>query len=189
MADVREIYNRLLAQGYAEEVFSDVSGPRKREGKEIVTTCPDCSSSRFSFSTTEPLWKCWSCGRAGDWLDHLQQHRGLTFKEALAELARPAGVELSGNGCSKESHVDYERRALLLEAAHGYFVGHLFSGEERAQEALQYLLQRGYTEEEIRAMDVGAYTGQGALTAHLEGLGFSHREITEAGLLTQGFGE
>ncbi len=187
MADTQEIYNRLLARGYQETLFSDLEGLR-RSGRETAATCPFCGKAgKFSFSSEKPLWRCWSstCGRAGDWIAYLQERRGLEFREALELLAREAGVELSG-----ADHAGYQatrRRADILEAAQELFRQALSQPE--GQEVAKYLEARGYTPEEIQGMELGAYTGgQERLQQALEGQGYSRQEIQDAGLLTRGFG-
>ena len=94
MFDIQDIYNRLLAARYQETLFSDLAG-RRPQGQETTATCPFCEKAgKFSYNATRPVWKCWSCGEAGDWLQYLEKQRGLPFKEALLDLARQAGVEV-----------------------------------------------------------------------------------------------
>ena len=42
MDDVQAIYGILVAQGYQEELFSDLAGARRKEkgGRETLVSCP-----------------------------------------------------------------------------------------------------------------------------------------------------
>lgn len=187
MADIQEIYARLLAKGYQQELFGDLQG-QKRSGWETVATCPFCGKAgKFSFSSERPLWRCWSasCGKQGDWLQYLQERQGLEFAEALAVLAAAAGVELSA--AEETRYRARRRRADILEAAQELFRQALAA--PAGQEVARYLETRGYTPEEIQDMELGAYVGgQDGLREALEAQGYSRAEIQETGLLTRGFG-
>jgi DNA primase len=190
MTDIQNIYSILLARDYQETLFSSLTGQRKREGKEIRVDCPLCSSEgNFSYSTEEPLWHCWSCNQGGDWLDYLQNVRGLDFQRALQELASSAGVELSPQ--SQQAYQLYTRKADILEEAQELFKKRLMEqgpdGEYGA--VLKYLAVRGYSAEEMLEMELGAYTDRRELQEYLKAKGYSEKEIRESGLLTSGLGE
>lgn len=185
MTDLQEVYSILLARGYQDQLFSDLAG-RRRQSKETLATCPFCGKEgHFSYSSQEPVWRCFVCGEAGDWLHYLQKRRGLDFREALAKLATEAGLEIVGY--DKAKHEAYTRKASILEAAQAYFVQALYS--EAGRPVLQYLLQRGYGLEDIEAMELGAYVDRDGLQQELMRLGFSMEDIKTSGLLTRGFGQ
>jgi len=126
-ADIQEIYAILLARAYQDELFRDLGqGKKQKGGRETLVDCPLCQKAgHFSYSSIQPLWRCWSCQDGGDWLDYLQKAKRLDFREALQSLAQAAGVELSG-GDSK-AYQAYTRRANILEAAQELFVRELYS--------------------------------------------------------------
>ena len=83
MTDIQNIYSILLARGYQDELFSGL-GEVKRQGQETLTDCPFCGKERhFSYNSRKPLWRCWSCGEAGDWIDFLEKTKGYDFMMAL----------------------------------------------------------------------------------------------------------
>ena len=190
MADIQEIYARLLAAGYQSQLFSDVEEQRPASGgKETVGTCPFCSKAKhFSFSSEKSVWRCWSCQKSGDWLAYMQEQQRLDFREALQILADAAGVELAGG--DQQAWQQSQRRAGVLEAAQELFVQDLQEAStSEAQAVAGYLQERGYTAEEIKDMELGAYVGgQDRLKQRLEERGYTAQEISESGLLTGGFG-
>lgn len=187
-ADVQEVYGRLLASDFASrELFADLKDHKPaRGGRETTATCPFCGKTgHFQFSHEKPLWRCWHCNKAGDWLTYLQEKRGLEFRQALAYLADRAGVEL--DGADREHWQAYQKRADALEAAQQIFVQWL--KEPQGEPVRQYLEVRGYTAEEIADMELGAYVGgQDRLRVALGKACYDSQEIRDCGLLTGGFG-
>jgi DNA primase catalytic core len=189
MADIQTIYSILLARGYQEKLFSSLSGERKKKnaGRETLVDCPYCKKEgHFSYSSQEPVWRCWSCGEAGDWLDFLEKPKGYTFMDALQELASAAGIELSPQ--SQQAYQAYAKRADILEAAQDVFINSMINDTE-SQPVLDYLIERGYSAADIHSMQVGAFLDRQALLDELQKQGYTEQEIRETGLLTQGFGE
>jgi DNA primase catalytic core len=186
MADIQNIYSILLSRGYQDQLFSDLPGKRKKErgGTETLVDCPFCGKDgHFSYNSQRPVWKCWSCGESGDWIGYLEKHKRYDFFQALQELAYKAGVELSPQ--SQSNYQTYVRKADILETAQGLFIEDL----KTAQQVLAYLHDRGYSDDEIAGMDLGAYTDRQGLYARLKSEGYSEQEIKDSGLMTKGFGE
>ena len=188
MADIQEVYGRLLATDFAgRELFADLEGPKPAKGgRETTATCPFCHKpGHFQFSREKPVWQCWACKEAGDWLHYLQKAKGQDFRQALGYLAERAGVELAG--ADQEQWQAYQKRASVLEAAQTLFVSWL--QEPEGEPVRRYLEDRGYTSAEIADMELGAYVGgQERLRTALAKAGYDSPEIKDAGLLTGGFG-
>jgi len=128
MVNIQEIYARLLASAYQDKLFADLP-EAKRSGKETTAECPFCGKAhKFSYSSQKPLWKCWSCGKGGDWLDYLQEQRKLEFMEALQLLAKEAGVSIQLSQSYQQNYQAYTKRADLLEAAQSLFLQELNGG-------------------------------------------------------------
>lgn len=188
MADIQEVYGRLLATDFAgRELFADLEGQKPAKGgRETTATCPFCQKpGHFQFSREKPVWQCWACKEAGDWLHYLQKAKGQDFLQALSYLADRAGVELAG--ADQERWQAYQKRASVLEAAQALFVEWL--QEPAGEPVRQYLEARGYTSAEIADMELGAYVGgQERLRTALGKAGYGSPEIKDSGLLTGGFG-
>lgn len=185
MSDTREtiarIYAMLLAVDYQEELFSDLPDKRK-DGQDTKASCPFCHGNDFSYALREPVWRCWNCDKGGDWIEYLIERRGLSFLEAVQELAQDAHIELDGLLADSKEHQAYLRKASLLEAAQKFLQQALW--EPAGQPVLQYLLDRGYTEEDVRAMGLGAYADPEALKQALRNQGYSEEALRESGLLS-----
>ncbi len=187
MADIPDIYNVLLSRNYQEQLFSHIPGARKIQGRETLTDCPFChKEGHFSYSKDKPFWRCWSCGESGDWIKFLEKS-GSSFQDALSYLANAAGVQISSQ--NQAAYQSYTRKADILEAAHKYMYDELNKAQGKPAAVYQYLLDRGYLPEDIKHMEVGAYTDKQALQDYLLQQGYTQQEIKESGLLTKGFGD
>jgi len=183
MLDIeRDLYPVLLAMQYQETLFSDLEG-RKASGREVTASCPFCNKAEhFSYSLEKPVFQCWSCGTAGDWLLYLQKQRGLSFQESLAVLAEAASIQ--EDGLDMAAYKARARKASILEAAMEHFKKALSQPEGKPVYA--YLEARGYTKQDIEAMPVGAYVSRHKLQEALKRKEYTERDIEESGLLSIG---
>ena len=82
----------------AYDIVEVVSGyvRLKRVGRNFVGLCPFHSEKAPSFvvSPEKQIFKCFGCGVAGDVVTFYTKIKGLTFKEALLELAEKAGISV-----------------------------------------------------------------------------------------------
>jgi len=165
--EINEIYGRLLARDYALTLFGDL-GQAKKSGRGYMALCPfhEDKSPSFSFSTEKPLFHCFSCGKSGDWLTYIMERESLDFKEALDRLAKEAGVELRGH--DREAWERERGRADILERALEFFRGALW--KDGGKETLAYYKGRGYSEAEIKNMELGYYPGKAETGKFLKGL-------------------
>ena len=193
--DIQEIYDLLLLEGYQEKLFQDLRLQTKKVrteravskgGRETIVNCPFCGGDNFSYNDSKPVWKCWKCGKGGDWAKYLEQREGLLFPEALSRLAMAAGVEVSPD--AKQRAAERARRADIYEIAQelfSYNIQHVPG--KHIRDYLQKV--RGYSPAEIEGMELGAYTAKQELQEKLLASGFSEPEIQESGLLAYRLGE
>ncbi len=186
MADIQDIYSRLLGQRYQDRLFADLKFDH-REGRETLSSCPFCQDPKhFSYSSEEPVYRCWKCQASGDWIKYLIDTRqAADFREALILLAETAGVELPGY--DQEAYEAYRKKADLLEAAQRFFVQEL-KEMVNSEPVWDYLSQRGYSLDEIEGMGLGAYVSRDRMREILHRR-YTEQEIREAGLYTRGLGE
>jgi len=186
MADIQEIYTRLLASRYQERLFSDLREPEQEGRYDVRAFCPFCEPGggegrgHLTYSLSKPLWRCFQCGKQGDWLKYLMLSRRIEFVEALQLLAQAAGVEIELSDNYRAKHQAYTRKADLLEAAQDILARSLLQ-DQAAQPVRAYLEARGYTEEDVRLMSLGAYSA--SLQQQLKAQGYSEQELRDAGLL------
>ncbi len=155
--------------------------PLRQSGREYIARCPfhEERTPSFTVSPAKQFYHCFGCGAHGNAIGFLMTHEGLSFPEAVAELAARAGLEVPREARGGE---DETRHAPLLEllqrAAHLYA---RWLEEERPQ---GYLRRRGVRPGTARSFGLGyAPDGWDRL---LRALGRSPREqrlLVEAGLV------
>ena len=159
----------------------------KRAGREHSGLCPFHNEKTPSFTVNEEkgFYHCFGCGAHGSVFDFVMETENLSFPEAVERLAAEAGMEVPQD--SPEERARSERAKGLydvLEAAALYFEKQLRMPE--GKRALQYLLERGLTEETIKTYRLGfAPDGRGALKAALTKDGTTDDKLLEAGLVVQ----
>jgi DNA primase len=175
MADLNEIYEILLKNRYQERLFDDLD-KFSRHGDNYQACCPfhEDRTPSLSISGDKPLWYCHAGCGGGDWIDYLQRKNGFEFKEALQNLANEAGIKLDDN----KSYTKSEKSNMIFEDAQEYFVKSLFSS--KGEEGYEYLINRGYSEREIRAIEIGYYPGYDMTVKHLDSMGYSQHDIMTA---------
>jgi DNA primase catalytic core len=184
--DIQEIYSRLLARDYALTLFGDLE-KRKKSGRGYTALCPfhQEKAPSFSFSMDKPVYHCFGCGESGDWIRYLEKKERLPFQEALERLAREAGVELKGYDRERwEKEAEWGN---ALEMALSYFKTMLW--KEQGNETLNYLKGRGYSEDEIKEMELGFYPSQKEFKKHIEAKVNNIDTIKSLGLEVGGMGE
>jgi len=66
----------------------------KKGGANFMGLCPfhGEKSPSFSVSPTKQFFHCFGCGKSGDALGFLMEHAGMTFIEAVKDLAQQVGM-------------------------------------------------------------------------------------------------
>jgi DNA primase len=126
------------------------AGPRSYEG-----LCPfhDERTPSFSVEPMEKVYYCFGCQASGDVFTFVQETEGVDFKGALELLADRAGIELQvekEDPREAERRVRRERLLELLSRTASYYERYLSESDEAAH-ARTYLLERGLSEEILKA--------------------------------------
>ncbi|HKS92899.1 MAG TPA: CHC2 zinc finger domain-containing protein, partial [Tepidiformaceae bacterium] len=150
----------------------------QKSGRNFRGLCPFHTEKTPSFYvfTDRGTWRCFgSCGEGGDLFSFVQKRDGVEFKEALRELAREAGVELSAGSSQRRSRV--ERLASAMAAAVAYYEQQLAG--EGGSEARAYLAdKRGIRPETAAAFHLGwAPDDWRGLRGYLHGRGYSDDDL------------
>ncbi len=149
--------------------------------------CPfhDERTASFHVSPDESLYHCFGCQSSGDAFDFVMQTEGLDFKDALEALANRFGVQLQSEAEDPLAASRRERRERLhslLGRAATYYARYLAESGEAAP-AREYLRERGFTEETLKAFRVGyAPSAWDRILLASRNAGFSDEELLTVGL-------
>jgi len=142
-------------------------------------------SPSFHVDDRRGFYHCFGCGAKGDAITFLREADNLPFMEAVAELARLAGVALPAPDPEAARRAE-RRRGLTdwMEAAVAFFRAQLSAaggGEARA-----YLRGRGLTQSALDRFEIGyAPPDRQALLRWLGERGAPVAQIVEAGLVAE----
>ena len=144
------------------------------------------SPSFFVFPDTQ-TFKDFSSGEQGDIFGFLMKKEGLTFGEAVRELANRAGVQLEERTPEQRKSQDYETRLREASAQAALYFHQLFKTAPQAKACRDYVYsKRGLTEATVDAWSIGySLMDYQALMNYLAARGFTAKEMVDAGLVIE----
>ncbi|MBT2677464.1 DNA primase [Bacillus sp. ISL-35] len=163
----------------------------KKQGRNYFGLCPfhGENSPSFSVSPDKQIYHCFGCGAGGNVFSFLMDIDGLSFQEAAVKLAEMANIELKLEGAAASRNPQLPEGSKQMIEAHELlrkFYHHLLVNTKEGQDALEYLLNRGFTEESINRFQIGyALPSWDFAVKLLEKRGFSPGVMAKAGLVIQ----
>lgn len=158
--------------------------PLKRAGTNLVARCPFHTekSPSFNVSPTKQFFHCFGCGENGDAISFLMKHVGMSFRDAVEDLAGRVGMTVPAalEGVPAIPAPPPRAREALHRAAKFY------RDQLRVSEtAIEYLKRRGLSGEIARQFGLGYAPGswQGLAAVFPD---YDAPELAEAGLVIDG---
>ncbi len=185
----RSFTDELRSQADIVRIVSDYVTLKKR-GANYTACCPfhQEKTPSFNVNSTRQIFKCFGCGKAGDVFRFVMEIENTSFPEAIKAIAEKCGVPLPAMVESRESEAREQQRGDLIETnrwAAEFFENRLLESPD-GKPALEYLAQRGITEETRRRFRLGyAPNSWDALGNHLRDRGVSRARIEQSGLVAQ----
>jgi DNA primase len=171
------------------DIIGEQVALRNAGGGNLKGLCPfhDEKSPSLSVSPARNLFHCFGCGAGGDVIRFVERIDHLNFAEAVESLAARAGVQLRYVEGGAAPIRNQGQRTRLVEAhslAQEWYADQLGSAE--AKPAREFLAERGFDQAAAATYGCGFAPGDwDGLTKHLLAKGFSHAELTLAGLAKQ----
>lgn len=120
-------------------------------------------------------------------VDYVMKRDGVEFIQAVKTLADVVGLQLPKGEFNQESYQRYKDQATLLEDCNSYFI-YCLENSTGADEVRAYLSSRGYSDEDVKAMELGYIPGQDKLFKYLLSKGYNQSLIDEVVKLNKGIG-
>ena len=153
-----------------------------KAGHEFKACCPFHSEKSPSFTVNDAkgFYHCFGCGAHGDVIRWMTDQRGLSFMDAVKELASEAGLEMPAPDPVAAKRAEQQSGLHeVMAAAQAWFVERLASDE--GAKARAYLATRGFDGHTVERFGFGyAPEGRQALKAALSQ--FPEEMLVEAGL-------
>jgi DNA primase len=133
----------------------DRNVPLKKAGANYSACCPfhNEKSPSFTVSPTKQFYHCFGCGAHGTAIGFLMEHQGLSFVEAVHELAKMVGliVPQETRDPDKPSQKATPGLQAVLQQASNYYRGEL----KKSPRTIEYLKARGLTGEVAARFQIG----------------------------------
>ena len=121
-------------------------------------------------------------------VDYVIRRDGVEFIQAVKTLAEIVDLQLpNDNNFNQDNYQKYKDQATLLEECNRYFIFCIENSTE-TNEIKNYLSSRGYSSEDIKAMELGYIPSQDKLIKYLLNKGFSESLINKVVKLNKGIG-
>lgn len=160
----------------------------KKKGNTYSACCPFHHEKTPSFhvSRDKQMYHCFGCGVGGNVYTFVMEYENFSFPEAVKLLADRCGVALPEKEMSAEQRSKENYRMLLKEmnrTAAAYF-HYLLMKSDHGKKAMDYLLDRGLTEETITKFGMG-YSDiyENDLYKYLKSKGYTDAQMKDSGLV------
>ena len=145
---IQDLLNRLDIVDVIERYV-----PLKKAGANYVACCPfhNEKSPSFTVSQSKQFYHCFGCGAHGTSIGFVMEHAGLSFVDAVEDLARGIGLNVP-----RENSVQVQHRVApdlyeVMQAATRYYREQL----KQSPRAIEYLKRRGLSGEVAAKFGIG----------------------------------
>jgi DNA primase len=186
MAIPQSFIQELLARADVVEIVGRYV-QLKKGGANFMGLCPfhGEKSPSFSVSPAKQFYHCFGCGKNGNAIGFLMDHAGMTFIEAVKDLAQQYGLQVPEDDASPQDREraaqQREKQATLtdvLEKAGDAYRKHL----KNSPRAIAYLKGRGLSGEVARQFGLG-YAPEGWRSLASVFPRYDDALLTESGLV------
>ena len=181
--------DEFIEEVKARNDIADVVGsyvPLKKKGNNYWGLCPFHNEKTPSFSVYPPkqIYHCFGCNESGGVINFVMKYENISFPEAVKNLAERAGMEVKGEEETGEEKARKARNDVLRQInsdAALFFANNLYTAH--GQKGLNYLKDRGLTDETIRHFGLGFAGNNGrAVVEYLREKGYSDEMMIAAGI-------
>jgi DNA primase catalytic core len=120
-------------------------------------------------------------------VDYIMRRDNLEFIPAVETLAKAVGLQLPKGDIDFNTYQRDKDQITLLESCNSYFI-YCLENSTGADEVRAYLSSRGYSDEDVKAMELGYIPDQDKLFKYLLSKGYSQSLIDEVVKLNKGIG-
>ncbi|MCQ2382483.1 MAG: DNA primase [Clostridia bacterium] len=162
--------------------------PLKQKGQDFWACCPFHSEKTPSFAISAPkqFYYCYGCHESGNVFKLVMRMENLSWHEAVAMLAKKAGLEVPQTEDNAEWLKIRQKRDRLHQAlvlARDFYCRNLYLSQNKA--ALDYLHNRGIDDELIKLFHIGYSDSWQGVVDELKQHGISEQTMHEAGIVAK----
>ena len=158
----------------------------KRSGANMFGLCPFHSEKTPSFSVSpdKQIYHCFGCGKGGGVISFIMEIENLSYPEAIAFLAKRAGMQMPEETDNAEGKKRARMLAVNKEAARWFYAN---LSKPEGSSAVLYIQRRGISPAMVKNFGLGAAPDTWeSLRNAMHEKGFTDNELFDAGLVKRG---
>ena len=186
MAFPEKFIQDLIDRSDITDVVSSYVRLTKRSGANQFGLCPFHSEKTASFSVNrdKQMYYCFGCHKGGGVINFIMEVENLSYPDAVAFLARRAGMQVPEETDSVESRKRARMLAMNADAARWF---HSRLSEPEGEAARTYIARRGISPAMTKNFGLGAAPDSwDGLRSAMHEKGYSDQELFAAGLVKKG---
>lgn len=155
----------------------------RQRGRDFWGCCPfhGEKTPSFKIDPTTQLWHCFGCGEGGDVFSFIMKLDDLGFVDAVRELAKRAGIQLTEEpGAAIARGHKARLKEVCEETASFYHLQLMRTRGEGVESARSYLSSRELGGSVPKEWNLGYAPGRQMLVRHLRSKGFTPKEMIDA---------
>lgn len=159
--------------------------PLTSKGKNFFGVCPfhQDHAPSMSVSSDKQIYRCFSCGAAGNVFTFVKEYEDVSFLEAVSIVAKKAGIsfEYKENDNAKQNNKNSQLIKIISDASK-FYQNNIYT--KTGEAALKYLKDRNFATEFIKEFEFGLSTTNNSLYNFLSKKGYSTEDIEKTSLIS-----
>ena len=159
----------------------DKKVPLKKAGANFVACCPfhQEKSPSFTVSPSKQFYHCFGCGEHGSAISFLIEYEGLSFVEAVNELANTIGLKVPNEDFSEKININENSKLEeAMKIANNFYQAQL----RKSPKAIAYLKSRGLSGAIAKEFSIG-YAPEGWQNLETAFKSYQDQTLINAGLI------
>ena len=155
----------------------------KKAGANYLACCPfhQEKTPSFTVSPSKQFYHCFGCGEHGSAISFLIEYEGLTFVDAINELANSIGLKVPNDGIQKiTNNTENANLEEVIKIASIYYQKQL----RESPKAINYLKSRGLTGEVAKEFSIG-YAPEGWQNLKIPFKSYEEECLIKSGLVVR----
>lgn len=158
----------------------------EKKGADYKGLCPfhNDSTPSLSVSPSKKIFKCFSCGTAGNVIKFVQDYEHIPYPQAVVKVAKTVGIEID-NLANDNFFQNNQRYFKIMQDASKFYSFYLKNTQE-GQVATKYLYDRKLNVDIINRFNIGLSSSEANLLYKDLSKKYSELDLIEVGLIKKG---
>lgn len=158
--------------------------PLTSKGKNFFGVCPfhQDHAPSMSVSSDKQIYRCFSCGAAGNVFTFVKDYENVSFLEAVSIVAKKVGISFNYSDKNTNTNNPYQKEFNILKDSVKFYQNNLFTEEGR--KAIEYLNSRNFSLDYIKEFEFGLSFKGNTLLSFLNSKGYENNVIEKTSLVS-----